>query len=86
MHELSQWEEDGGTPERVATVNVDGRLFTGRVYHVRENGWPCIETDNGHIASGPEPDMSTNAPFWRMRAALAVQSNQYDVSSQKVAR
>ncbi len=50
MHELSQWEDDGGTPTTI------------------------------------DPDMSTNAPFWRMHAALAVQSNQYDVSSQKVAR
>jgi len=38
----------------IATVVVDGRLFTGRVYHVRENGWPCVETPTGHVASGPE--------------------------------
>jgi len=37
----------------VATVIVDGNSFTGTVYHVRENGWPCVECPDGHIASGP---------------------------------
>lgn len=37
----------------VATVKVDGQTFTGRVYHVRENGWPCVECSDGRIASGP---------------------------------
>lgn len=36
-----------------ATVVVDGKVFTGTIYHVRENGWPCIETSTGHVASGP---------------------------------
>jgi hypothetical protein len=49
------------------TVEVDGTLFSGRIYHVRENGWPCVENatcaqgcqwcgpgHQGHIASGPE--------------------------------
>lgn len=39
----------------VATVVVDGHSITGRVYNIRENGWPCIETPSGRIASGPEP-------------------------------
>ena len=37
-----------------ATVCVDGYHYTGRIYHVRDNGWPCIETASGHVASGPE--------------------------------
>jgi hypothetical protein len=46
----------------IATVNVEsdslfnlgsGRLVTGRVYHVRANGWPCVETPSGRCASGP---------------------------------
>ena len=37
-----------------ATVEVSGQRFTGSVYHVRENGWLCVETESGHIASGPE--------------------------------
>lgn len=36
-----------------ATVVVDGELFTGDVYHVRENGWPCVRTESGRQASGP---------------------------------
>jgi hypothetical protein len=40
--------------DRIATVVVDGRLFTGRVYNVRDNGWPCVETPGGTFASGPE--------------------------------
>jgi hypothetical protein len=39
----------GGT----ATVEADGQLITGRIYHVRENGWPCVKSDDGHVASGP---------------------------------
>ena len=39
----------GGT----ATVEADGQLITGTIYHVRENGWPCVEASDGHIASGP---------------------------------
>ncbi len=37
----------------IATVNVDGQCITGRVYHLRENGWPCVQSDAGRIASGP---------------------------------
>lgn len=47
------------------TVEVDGgRQFTGTVYYVRENGWPCIETDDRHVASGPvvECAASTSGP------------------------
>jgi hypothetical protein len=36
-----------------ATVQADGVLVTGRIYHIRENGWPCVESVDGHIASGP---------------------------------
>jgi hypothetical protein len=37
-----------------ATVIVDDRrIHTGTVYHVRANGWPCIQTAAGVIASGP---------------------------------
>jgi len=40
----------------VETVVVDGREFTGTVYHVRRNGWACIETlGHVHHASGPAP-------------------------------
>ena len=39
----------------IATVEVDGRRFTGRVYHVnRYVGWPCVQCADGHVASGPE--------------------------------
>ena len=51
----------------IVTVDVDGTFFTGKVYHVRENGWPCVEGSRcfsgcewcatvcpgGHVASGP---------------------------------
>jgi len=37
-----------------ASVVVDGKLYTGRIYHVRENGWACVECPNGHVASGPD--------------------------------
>jgi hypothetical protein len=37
-----------------ATVTVDGQQYTGTVYHVRDNGWVNVQTDeDGHIASGP---------------------------------
>jgi hypothetical protein len=36
-----------------ATVAVDGRLITGEIYHVRSNGWPCVQSRTGRIASGP---------------------------------
>jgi hypothetical protein len=40
----------------IATVIVDDhRIHTGTVYHVRANGWPCIQTTAGVIASGPMP-------------------------------
>lgn len=42
----------------IETVEVDDQRFTGRVYHVRSNGWACIEEEKGehiHIASGPAP-------------------------------
>jgi hypothetical protein len=39
----------------IATVYADtDEPITGTVYHVRENGWPCVQTDAGRIASGPE--------------------------------
>jgi hypothetical protein len=45
---------------RVETVVVDGRAFTGVVYHVRTNGWACIETlGHVHYASGPAPRSTT---------------------------
>jgi hypothetical protein len=50
-----------------ATVNVDGERITGRVYHVRENGWPCVETEAGRIASGPAVNPRTRG---RIRAEL----------------
>jgi hypothetical protein len=43
---------------RVESVVVDGQEFTGRVYHVRRNGWACIEANDRHIASGPAPAAS----------------------------
>jgi hypothetical protein len=36
-----------------ATVLVDGEEITGTVYNVRDNGWPCVETPDGRVASGP---------------------------------
>ncbi len=36
-----------------ATVVVDGQTITGTIYNVRENGWPCVETASGRVASGP---------------------------------
>jgi hypothetical protein len=37
-----------------ATVIVDNRrVHTGVVYRVRANGWPCVQTSAGVIASGP---------------------------------
>ena len=39
---------------QIATVVVDGRRFTGKVYHIRPNGWLCVQTSSGHVASGPE--------------------------------
>ena len=39
--------------DRNVSVLVDGSVFTGTVYNVRDNGWPCVETYSGHIASGP---------------------------------
>lgn len=36
-----------------ATVMVDGAEITGTVYNVRANGWPCVETSSGRVASGP---------------------------------
>lgn len=35
------------------TVRADTGTHTGRIYHIRENGWPCVETPEGVIASGP---------------------------------
>lgn len=35
------------------SVMVDGELITGTVYHVRNNGWACVETHTGRMASGP---------------------------------
>jgi hypothetical protein len=41
---------------KIETVVVNGRTFTGCVYHIRANGWACIEThDHVHCASGPAP-------------------------------
>jgi hypothetical protein len=37
-----------------ATVLVDGEEITGTVYNVRDNGWPCVQTPEGRIASGPK--------------------------------
>ena len=42
-----------------ATVFANGHAFTGEVYHTRENGWPCVECDDGHIASGPRVDSTS---------------------------
>jgi hypothetical protein len=42
-----------GTTATVYADNPDEPI-TGIVYHVRENGWPCVETPAGRIASGPE--------------------------------
>lgn len=36
------------------TVMVTGAIpVCGTVYHVRDNGWACVETDTGRVASGP---------------------------------
>jgi hypothetical protein len=43
-----------------ATVWVDGCTYTGIVYHVRENGWACVKTDAGIVASGPAPTILPN--------------------------
>lgn len=42
---------------RTESVEVDGRTYSGIVYHVRRNGWACIEDPATHtaIASGPPP-------------------------------
>jgi hypothetical protein len=47
------------TVGEIASVNVDGNIITGKVYNVRDNGWPCIEIDEGRIASGPQEGPST---------------------------
>jgi hypothetical protein len=36
-----------------ATILVGGEEITGTVYNVRDNGWNCVETPEGRIASGP---------------------------------
>lgn len=42
---------------QTATVEVDGEHITGEIYHVRENGWPCVQQGSGgRVASGPEAD------------------------------
>jgi hypothetical protein len=41
----------------VATVNADGARITGTVYHVRDCGWPCVETAAGRFASGPTDEI-----------------------------
>lgn len=48
-----------------ATVVVDGNFITGRVYHVRDNGWKCVETDSGRCASGPDmkPQTVVDYPY-----------------------
>lgn len=38
---------------KLETVMVDGKPIVGTVYHVRDNGWACVESDSGRIASGP---------------------------------
>jgi hypothetical protein len=38
----------------IATVLVDDEEITGTVYNVRDNGWNCVETPEGRIASGPD--------------------------------
>jgi hypothetical protein len=45
--QLQPWIEE-------TTVMVDGERITGTAYHVRENGWPCVQTSGGRVASGPE--------------------------------
>ena len=40
---------------KIETVEAGGRTFTGPVFHVRPNGWACVETLDGYIASGPAP-------------------------------
>jgi hypothetical protein len=37
-----------------ATVYVNGEAITGRVYNVRDNGWACVQTQSGRVASGPD--------------------------------
>lgn len=38
-----------------ATVNLmNEEAVTGRVYHIRENGWLCVVTEKGRHSSGPE--------------------------------
>lgn len=43
------------------TVIVDGNEITGKVYYIRDNGWACVETESGRIASGPRhsPKLTT---------------------------
>ena len=36
-----------------ATVYVDGQAITGTIYYVRDNGWPCVQSASGQVASGP---------------------------------
>ena len=52
---------------KTETVVVRGREFRGIVYHVRANGWACIETEGHvHIASGPAPRVVHEAPERRL--------------------
>ncbi len=50
---------------RIATVLIDGETITGKVYSVRENGWPCVETSSGRVASGPEVDPTDTLHYTR---------------------
>jgi hypothetical protein len=47
---------------KTATVLVDGEEITGTVYNVRDNGWYCVGTEAGRVASGPEV-LHITSPF-----------------------
>lgn len=49
---LLAWESNMDIGD-TTTVLVDGNRITGTVYHIRENGWPCVKSSTGRIASGP---------------------------------
>ena len=53
---------------KTETVVVNHREFSGHVYHVRLNGWACVESHDGrHVASGPPPRSGDDSRTGRRR-------------------
>lgn len=51
------WVMSNSENSRVGTIETvmlsGAKPVCGTVYWIRDNGWACVETDQGRIASGP---------------------------------